>query len=91
MICLQSLAVMLDDFRTGNMRSFSNDQLNAMQAAKQEHEDVTNLHLALYHVDDHHVPQSEAQLDVMYDQLSEKLYKMHARLGDIASIPIDNV
>ncbi|CAI4225424.1 unnamed protein product [Auanema sp. JU1783] len=76
----QSLTSMLEEFRSGKMKSFTDEQLSDMRRAKKQHEEITNLHLVLCAKD----------LDVSninfkhYDELSDKLYKMHSRLTDLS-------
>ncbi|KAE9420098.1 hypothetical protein Angca_001474, partial [Angiostrongylus cantonensis] len=47
----RSMLKLLEEFRNGQMRSLSEEQMENMRAMKKEHEDVTNLHLALYNLD----------------------------------------
>ncbi|VDM58249.1 unnamed protein product [Angiostrongylus costaricensis] len=73
----RSMLKLLEEFRNGQMRSLSEEQMENMRAMKKEHEDVTNLHLALYNLDKGGCEKSEDELDVMYDKLSQKLLCMH--------------
>ncbi|XGW29297.1 hypothetical protein V3C99_008818 [Haemonchus contortus] len=73
----RSMLKLLEEFRSGQMRSLTDEQMESMRAMKKEHEDVTNLHLALYNLDKTGCEKSEEELDVMYDKLSQKLLCMH--------------
>ncbi|ETN79512.1 hypothetical protein NECAME_02631 [Necator americanus] len=73
----RSMLKLLEEFRSGQMRALTDDQMESMRAMKKEHEDVTNLHLALYNLDKTGCEKSEDELDVMYDKLSQKLLCMH--------------
>ncbi|RCN28717.1 hypothetical protein ANCCAN_25538 [Ancylostoma caninum] len=73
----RSMLKLLEEFRSGQMRALTDEQMESMRAMKKEHEDVTNLHLALYNLDKSGCEKSEDELDVMYDKLSQKLLSMH--------------
>ncbi|KHJ90731.1 hypothetical protein OESDEN_09413 [Oesophagostomum dentatum] len=73
----RSMLKLLEEFRSGQMRALTDEQMQSMRAMKKEHEDVTNLHLALYNLDKTGSEKSEDELDVMYDKLSQKLLCMH--------------
>lgn len=73
----RSMLRLLEEFRNGQMRSLTEEQMENMRTMKKEHEDVTNLHLALYNLDKSGCEKSEDELDVMYDKLSQKLLCMH--------------
>ncbi|KAK6009643.1 hypothetical protein OSTOST_25421 [Ostertagia ostertagi] len=47
----RSMLKLLEEFRSGQMRSLTDEQMESMRKMKKEHEDVTNLHLALYNLD----------------------------------------
>ena len=72
---------MLDEFRSGSLRSFSDEQIEAMRTAKQDHEEVTNMHIALYSLDSSD-QDIESRLEAVCDQLSAKMISMHNRLTE---------
>lgn len=80
----RSMLKLLEEFRNGQMRSLSDEQMENMRTMKKEHEEVTNLHLALYNLDKSGCEKSEDELDVMYDELSQKLLFMHDCVGAFA-------
>lgn len=75
---------MLEEFRSGNMRSFSDEQIAAMRAAKQMHEEVTNMHIALYDLDSDSTDSDiGSRLEAVCDSLSSKMINMHSRLASL--------
>ncbi|WKY08748.1 hypothetical protein Q1695_007903 [Nippostrongylus brasiliensis] len=73
----RSMLNLLEEFRSGKMRALTDEQMESMRAMKREHENITNLHLALYNLDKGRCEKSENELDEMYDKLSQKLLCMH--------------
>ncbi|KAJ1373843.1 hypothetical protein KIN20_036369 [Parelaphostrongylus tenuis] len=79
-----SMLKLLEEFRNGQMRALTDEQMEKMRTMKREHEEVTNLHLALYNLDKSGCEKSEEELDKMYDKLSQKLLSMHNCVGAFA-------
>ncbi|KJH47950.1 putative GTP cyclohydrolase I feedback regulatory protein [Dictyocaulus viviparus] len=82
----RSMLKLLEEFRSGQMRSLSDEQMMNMRTMKKEHEDVTNLHLALYNLDKSGCEKSEEELDVLYDKLSQKLLRKWTKLNRMSAI-----
>ncbi|VDL79937.1 unnamed protein product [Nippostrongylus brasiliensis] len=59
----RSMLNLLEEFRSGKMRALTDEQMESMRAMKREHENITNLHLALYNLDKGRCEKSENELD----------------------------